>query len=80
MNMVVFADSDAAANGEAYLFDDGFTGTPRLVPLIAYWAKWFHPELFADMDPQAIHQEYLTRFMRIDYDLSKHGVFAYPEP
>jgi iron complex transport system substrate-binding protein len=43
-------------------------------------AKWFHPELFGDLDPKAIHQQYLTDFMGIDYDLNEHGVFAYPEP
>ena len=44
----------------------------------AYMAKWFHPELFEDLDPQAIHQEYLNRFIRTDYDLDDHGVFVYP--
>ena len=54
--------------------------TPRFVVAMAYWAKWLHPELFEDLDPKAIHQQYLTDFMRIDYDLDEHGVFAYPEP
>ena len=45
---------------------------------VAYMAKWFHPELFYDLDPQAMHQEYLTEFLGIDYDLSEHGVFVYP--
>ena len=45
-----------------------------------YMAKWFHPDLFKDLDPQAIHQEYLDRFQHLDYDLDKHGVFVYPEP
>ena len=45
---------------------------------IAYFAKTFHPELFEDLDPQKVHQEFLTRFQRIDYDLDEHGVFAYP--
>ena len=44
----------------------------------AYFAKWFYPELFDDMDPQAIHQEYLTEFQGLDYDLDEHGVFVYP--
>jgi iron complex transport system substrate-binding protein len=47
-----------------------------------YFAKWFHPDLFKDIDPKAAHQEYLTRFQRLDYDLDKHGVhgvFVYPE-
>ena len=46
---------------------------------IAYMAKWFHPTLFEDMDPKAIHQEYLTRFQGLDIDLDKKGVFVYPE-
>jgi iron complex transport system substrate-binding protein len=45
---------------------------------LAYMAKWFHPDLFEDLDPKAIHQEYLTRFQRLDYDLDEHGVFVYP--
>ena len=47
---------------------------------IAYQAKWFHPELFEDLDPKEIHQEYLTRFQGLDIDLDKKGVFVYPEP
>ena len=45
-----------------------------------YQAKWFHPDLFEDLDPKAIHQEYLTRFHELDIDLEKKGVFVYPEP
>jgi iron complex transport system substrate-binding protein len=43
-----------------------------------YIAKLLHPDLFKDLDPQAIHQEYLTRFQHLDFDLDKHGVFVYP--
>ena len=45
---------------------------------IAYMAKWFHPELFGDLDPEAIHQEYLTEFQGLDIDLNEKGVFVYP--
>ena len=48
--------------------------------LLAYNAKWFQPELFEDLDPKAIHQEYLTRFQGLDIDLDEKGVFVYPEP
>jgi iron complex transport system substrate-binding protein len=44
-----------------------------------YMAKWLHPELLEDLDPKAIHQEYLTKFQGLDYDLDEHGVFVYPE-
>jgi len=44
---------------------------------VSYYAKWFYPEEFKDFDPNAIHQEYLDRFMGIDFDLNEHGVFVY---
>jgi iron complex transport system substrate-binding protein len=80
MAMDVFAEGKAVEEGKVYLYEDELPVSPRFVVFIAYMAKWFHPELFSDLDPQAIHQEYLTDFMHIDYDLSEHGVFAYPEP
>ncbi|HOT07130.1 MAG: Periplasmic binding protein [Methanosaeta sp. PtaB.Bin039] len=43
----------------------------------AYLAKIFHPEEI-DMDPEALHQEYLNRFLRLNFDLDQHGVFVYP--
>jgi iron complex transport system substrate-binding protein len=43
-----------------------------------YMAKWLHPDIFGDLEPRAIHQEYLDRFQRIDYELDEHGVFVYP--
>ena len=50
------------------------------VPIgIAYQAKWYYPELFVDMDPQEIHQEFVDRFCPgLDFDVSEHGVFVYP--
>ena len=45
---------------------------------IAYMTKWFYPDLFEDLDPKVIHQEYLTEFQHLDYDLDEHGVFVYP--
>jgi iron complex transport system substrate-binding protein len=80
MAMDVFAGGKAVEKGKVYLFESEFGNTPRIIVCIAYWAKWFHPELFRDLDPQAIHQQYLTDFLGIDYDLEEHGVFAYPEP
>ena len=55
----------------------GHSGVRNIVQ-INYNAKWFHPTLFEDLDPKAIHQEYLTSFQGLGYDLDKHGVFVYP--
>ena len=80
MAMDVFAGGKAVEEGKVYLYENTLPLTPKVVVFIAYLAKWFHPELFEDLDPQAIHQQYLTDFMRIDYDLEEHGVIVYPEP
>jgi len=80
MAMDAFAGGKAVEVGRVYLYQCELPITPRFIVSIAYMAKWFHPELFSDLDPKAIHQQYLTDFMGIDYDLSEHGVFAYPEP
>jgi len=61
-----------------HLVTFGPTGSSTDFLQIAYMAKWFHPDLFRDLDPQAIHQEYLDRFQHLDYDLDEHGVFVYP--
>nr|CBH37992.1 putative ABC transporter, solute binding protein [uncultured archaeon] len=62
-----------------YLIDMDLVGSTANFVSAAYMAKWFYPELFADLNPQAVHQEYMTRFQRLDYDLDEHGVFVYPE-
>lgn len=44
---------------------------------VLYFAKWFYPDLFEDLDPQSVHQEFIDRFQHVDYRLDEHGVFAY---
>jgi len=80
MVMDAFTGGKAVENGKVYLYEEDLMITPRFVVGIAYMAKWFHPELFEDLDPQTIHQEYLTDFLGVDYDLDEHGVLVYPEP
>ena len=75
----VLVGSDAVKDGRVYLYLMDMSASPRFVITLAYMAKWFHPELFSELDPQAIHQEYLTDFLGIDYDLDEHGVLFYPE-
>jgi len=72
------AKVNAVKNGNVYVLSSDAFGGVRHFVAIAYMAKWFHPGLFEDLDPKAIHQEYLIRFQGLDYDLDKHGVFVYP--
>ncbi|HPY72443.1 MAG TPA: ABC transporter substrate-binding protein [Methanothrix sp.] len=69
----------AVQNGQVFLWSDSISTKPSFFVGVTYLAKLFYPELFEDLDPQAIHQEYLTRFQGLAYDLDEHGVFVYPE-
>jgi iron complex transport system substrate-binding protein len=52
---------------------DVWTG-PRAIIGIGYMAKWFHPDLFKNLDPEKLHREYLEKFQGIKYQ----GVYVYP--
>jgi iron complex transport system substrate-binding protein len=78
MSQPEFELSDAVKEEDVYLRYGDFIDAYWFIGL-PYMAKWFHPELFSELDPQAFHQEFLTEFQRLDYDLSEHGVFVYPE-
>lgn len=79
MALPVFAEDSAVKNARVYMLADVFFGTPRFIVGFAYLAKWFHPDLFEDLDPRALHQEYYSRFLGADVDLRNKGVFVYPE-
>ena len=69
----------AVREGKVYIISSqidccGATGG-RYFIAIPYIAKCLHPDI--DLDPMALHQEFLTRFQGLDYDLDKHGVFVY---
>ena len=78
LNRSETANVTAIKNGDVYCYStDILTGSNYWIGIL-YMAKLLHPDLFEDLDPQAIHQEYLTRFQRLDYDLDEHGIFFYP--
>jgi iron complex transport system substrate-binding protein len=33
---------------------------------LLYWAKWCHPDLFEDVDPEEAHRQYLKDFLNVD--------------
>ena len=74
-----FENLKAVKNNRVHIISGDFSIGPQLPIGVVTVAKWLYPDLFTDLDPQTIHQEFLTRFMRIDYDLDKWGVFVYPE-
>ena len=79
MNRSELANVKAVKDNKVYLIHTaGVWNNPEYFIGIIYLGKWFHPGLFEDLDPMTIHQEFVSRFLGLDYDLSKHGVFVYP--
>jgi iron complex transport system substrate-binding protein len=78
MNRTGLEHVTAVENGTVYIITNHVIGGTRNFIGIGYLAKWFYPELFADLDPKAVHQEYLTKFQGLDIDLDEKGVFVYP--
>jgi iron complex transport system substrate-binding protein len=75
MNRPELANVNAVKNGKVYTIDRQATFIRHFVG-VAYMAKWFHPELFDDLDPGAINKEYIERFQGMPYQ----GVYVYTEP
>ncbi len=66
--------TNAIKNSKVYVYDSTiFTGLRYPIGLL-YWAKWFNPTLFADIDPLTVHQQLNQKF----YGLPLNGVYAYP--
>ena len=77
MSRPELANVNAVKNGSVYIIEMSMNLGPKHPIAKVYFAKWIHPELFEDLDPQAIHQEYLTEFQGLDIDLDEHGVSVY---
>ena len=74
-----FGEIPAVNKNRAYIMQGVVSGGLTDVIGLAYYAEWFHPDLF-DMNAQAIHQEYVDQFCGIDFDVAEHGVFVYSRP
>ena len=76
-----FANVNAVKNKQIYMVSHTYIlcgGASGLIGTL-YYAKWLYPDLFADMDAQAIHQEFVTRFQHLDLDVTK-SICVYPPP
>ncbi len=81
MSRPEFANVNAVKNERIYMVSHSFIlcgGASGLLGTL-YYAKWLYPDLFADMDVQSIHQEYITKFQHMDLDVTK-SICAYPPP
>lgn len=72
-----FANVDAVENDRVYIITNDYAISPNYPIVVALLAKWFYPDLFEDIDPVAIHQEYMD-LMGISFNVSLQGAFFYP--
>jgi iron complex transport system substrate-binding protein len=62
----------AVTSGRVHVLDSSIWVGPRAVIGLAYLVQWLHPNLIADLDPEAMHKEYFETFQRLPYK----GVFV----
>jgi len=73
-----FAFVDAVRDGRVYVISGDFSLGPQMTIGAVVVAKWLYPDLFADLDPQEIHREFLREFMGVDPEIAGEGAFVYP--
>ena len=74
-----FGNLTAVKNGHVYMFAGDFRNNAMGGTLGAvYMAKVLYPDVFSDFNPQTIHQEYMTKWLRLNYNLDTNGVWLYP--
>ena len=78
MNRPELAAVKAVKNGQVYVMSCDLMSGPKYITSIPYYAKALHPDLFEGWDHQAIHQQYVTEFQGLDFDVYEQGVWVYP--
>lgn len=58
---------EAVETGQVHAIWHQFYDNPYYFVAVQRLAKWFHPELFADLDPEATLQELHDRFLPVPY-------------
>jgi len=74
VNRPVWDQIDAVRNGRVYLVSYEIWTGPRTPIGMLYIAKWCYPELVADIDPEAIHREWLLKWHKKELK----GIYVYP--
>jgi iron complex transport system substrate-binding protein len=73
MKRMPFPELKAVKQGNVHAVWHQFYGAPYEFFPIQQFAKWFHPELFADLDPEKNFEEFHRKFLPVTY---KPGYFA----
>ena len=71
---------NAVKDGRVYIFKADIFLTLRYPVGLLYYAKWFHPEIFQDIDPNAVHREIIEKFYGEEEWQKITEAFVCPEP
>ena len=75
MNTPGWSEIKAVREGRVYILStDAKSVHPHVYHL--YVAKWLHPKLFEDVNPEEVHKEWFEKFLGVEY----RGIYAYPRP
>ncbi len=74
MRRPALRNTSAVKKGRVFLVSSQITCAPRGAAGEYYIAKWLHPELFRDVNPEAMHREMLKKF----YEEELKGIWVYP--
>jgi len=64
----------AVEDDRVYILSSPVTTGVRSIIGELYLAKWFHPDLFEDIDPEEVHEELVQKF----FGQKLEGVYVYP--
>jgi iron complex transport system substrate-binding protein len=66
----------AVKNDQVFVMSGEITAGIRAIVGELYLAKWLHPQLFEDIDPESVHRELIKEF----YGLELEGAYGIPSP
>lgn len=69
MQRPAFVGTKAVKNGQVHAIWHQFYNNPYSFVAVQQIAKWLHPDLFADLDPEAALKELHARFLPVEYKL-----------
>lgn len=73
-NRTGLKETNAAVKGHIFLINPAYTDWGRGFIGASYMAKWFYPDIFKDLDPEAINKKYFEKWLGVPYK----GIWVYP--
>lgn len=71
------SDTKAVKDGRVYIITSGILGGVPTIVGYLHLAKWFYPDIFEDIDPEAVHRELLQEFFGVELEQLERE-YVYP--